>query len=79
MTIRESAPNELRPTDRIRIHGSNNGLLLYSRPTSGGEYGHWSLVSPPLTITREETTDLIERPATTLHDLCAEPVEAGAL
>jgi adenosylmethionine-8-amino-7-oxononanoate aminotransferase len=74
-----SLPNELRPTDRIRIHGLNNGLLLYSRPTSGGEYGHWFLVSPPLTITREETTDLVERLAATLHDLCAELVESGAL
>ena len=68
-------PAELQPTDRIRIHGLNNGLIIYSRPTSGGKYGHWFLVSPPLTITQEEVTELLERLEATLNDLHTELLE----
>ncbi|MCP4932756.1 MAG: aspartate aminotransferase family protein, partial [bacterium] len=68
-TTKASFDNELQPTDLVRIHGLNNGLMIYSRPTSGGKYGHWFLVSPPLTITREETTELLERLERTLTDL----------
>ncbi len=74
-----SLPNEIRPTDMIRVHGLNNGLIIYSRPTSGGKYGHWFLVSPPLTITREEAIELLERLAATLADLYAELVQSGIL
>jgi adenosylmethionine-8-amino-7-oxononanoate aminotransferase len=70
---------ELQPTDRIRIHGLNNGLIIYSRPTSGGKYGHWFLVSPPLTITREEVVELLGRLEATLDDLHTELVAISAL
>ena len=72
-------PIKLQPADRIRIHGLNNGLIIYSRPTSGGRHGHWFLVSPPLTITRDEMTELVERLAATLHALYEELVESGVL
>lgn len=62
-------PDDLRIIDKIRVHGLNNGLMIYARSTSGGKYGHWFLVSPPLTITREEIAELIERLANTLRDL----------
>ncbi|MCP4073938.1 MAG: aspartate aminotransferase family protein [Hyphomicrobiales bacterium] len=68
-TTKASFENGLQPTDLVRIHGLNNGLMIYSRPTSGGKYGHWFLVSPPLTITPEETTELLERLERTLGDL----------
>lgn len=74
-----SLPSEFRPADAIRIHGLNNGLIIYSRPTSGGRYGHWFLVSPPLTITHEEAIELLERLAATLGDLYADLVESGVL
>jgi adenosylmethionine-8-amino-7-oxononanoate aminotransferase len=70
---------ELQPTDRIRIHGLNNGLIIYSRPTSGGKYGHWFLVSPPLTITQEEVVELLGRLEATLDDLHTELVAINAL
>ena len=72
-------PSELQPADRVRIHGLNHGLLIYSRPTSGGRYGHWFIVSPPLTITGEEIADLLERLSATLADLHGELGEAGAV
>jgi adenosylmethionine-8-amino-7-oxononanoate aminotransferase len=65
-------PNELQPTDRVRVHGMNNGLIIYSRPTSGGKYGHWFMVSPPLTITDDEISELLGRLGDTLRDLSAE-------
>ena len=67
-----SFPNEFQAADKARIHGLRNGLMIYSRTTSGGKYGHWFLVSPPLTITPQEIAELIERLAATLGDLSAE-------
>jgi adenosylmethionine-8-amino-7-oxononanoate aminotransferase len=74
-----SLPSEIQPADKVRIHGLNHGLIIYSRPTSGGKYGHWFLVSPPLTITQEETAELLVRLEATLRDLYAELVRSAAL
>lgn len=68
-------PSELQVIDRFRIHAMNNGLMIYARQTSGGKYGHWFLVSPPLIITREETSDLLERLYATLRDFTEEVTE----
>lgn len=68
-------PNDLRIIDKIRTHGLNHGLMIYARSTSGGKFGHWFLVSPPLTITREEVSDLMSRLAGALRDLSAELAE----
>lgn len=65
-------PNDIQPTDLVRIHGLNNGLIIYSRPASGGRYGHWFMVSPPLTITDGEIDELLDRLRNTLRDLSAE-------
>ncbi len=74
---KQPLPIDLQPADRVRIHGLNNGLMIYSRPTSGGRYGHWFLVSPPLTISDEEASELLERLALTLRDLSAELAAIG--
>ncbi len=74
-----SLPSDLLPADRIRIHGLRNGLMIYSRPTSGGKYGHWFIVSPPLTISEEECEDLLRRLGKTLSDLVAELRDMGTL
>ena len=61
--------------DLDRIHWLNNGLIIYSRPASGGggdKYGHWFMVSPPLIITEEEIDELLSRLCGTLRDLSAE-------
>ncbi len=70
-------PAAAAATDRIRIHGLNNGLMIYSRRTSGGNYGDWFIVAPPLCITREQCDDLIERLSATLGELHAELVGMG--
>ena len=48
---KEPIAAEFLPTEKIRIHGLNNGLMIYSRRTADGKYGDWFLLSPPLTIT----------------------------
>ncbi len=58
---KRSFPNAFQPTERIRIHGLENGIMLYSRPTAGGRYGHWFMVAPPLTISEAEVDELLRR------------------
>jgi len=65
---KQSITPEFLPTEKIRIHGLNHGLMLYSRRTAGGKYGDWFLLSPPLTITREECDELLRRLRATLGD-----------
>ena len=72
-------PNGIVPTDRVRIHGLRNGLMIYSRTTSGGAYGHWFIVSPPLTITEEECGELLHRLEATLTDFVQELRASGVL
>ncbi len=72
---KQSFPNELQIADRIRIHGLNNGLMIYSRQTSGGIYGHWFLVAPPLVISHDEIHELHERLEAALRELHAELLE----
>jgi adenosylmethionine-8-amino-7-oxononanoate aminotransferase len=71
-------PPTTLPTERIRIHGLRNGVMLYSRETSGGRYGHWFMVAPPLTITDAEIGELLQRTEASVGDLyrelCAEGV-----
>ena len=63
---------EFLPTEKIRIHGLNNGLMLYSRKTAGGKYGDWFLVAPPLTISEAECDELVSRLGKTLHKFSVE-------
>lgn len=60
--------------ERIRIHGLRNGVMLYSRQTSGGRYGQWFMVAPPLTITDREIGELLRRTEAAVADLHAELV-----
>ena len=60
------------PTEKIRIHGLRNGLIIYSRKTAGGKYGDWFLIAPPLTISEVECDELIARMRATLHDFSTE-------
>ncbi len=61
-------PECFQPTEKIRIHGLDNGLILYSRRTAGGKYGDWFLIAPPLTITEAECDELVSRLRVTLED-----------
>ena len=65
-------PASVQPTEKIRIHGLRNGLMIYSRPTSGSRYGHWFTLAPPLVITEDECAELLRRLENTLADFVAE-------
>ena len=69
---KEKLPNEFLATERVRVHGLNNGLILYSRRTAGGKYGDWFMYAPPLTISEGECDELVKRLAGALGDLEAE-------
>jgi adenosylmethionine-8-amino-7-oxononanoate aminotransferase len=60
------------PTEKIRIHGLSNGLILYSRKTAGGKNGDWFLVAPPLCIKKAECDELVSRLRATLNDFLDE-------
>ena len=72
-------PSELFPTEKIRIHGLRNGVMLYSRATSGGRFGHWFMVAPPLSITDEECDDLLRRTGAAITGYSNELESAGCI
>ncbi len=72
-------PRHVLATEKIRIHGLRNGLMIYSRATSGSRYGHWFMVAPPLTISEEECGELVRRLEATLTDFVQELTAAGIL
>ncbi|HEX8733081.1 MAG TPA: aminotransferase class III-fold pyridoxal phosphate-dependent enzyme [Ktedonobacterales bacterium] len=72
-------PPEVYITDRLRIVGLRHGLILYARRQSGGKYGEWSMITPPLIITPEQVDDLAERFERALNELTQELRAEGAL
>ena len=58
---RAMLPQDWRPIDRLRNHALDHGLMVYARATSGGRYGHWCTIAPPLTLTEAECADLLDR------------------
>ncbi|MBE9552922.1 MAG: aspartate aminotransferase family protein [Proteobacteria bacterium] len=75
---RTPLPAELLPTERIRIHGLRNRVMLYSRPTAGGNFGHWFMVAPPLTITDAECEELLRRTDAAVSDFYSELKSMGS-
>jgi adenosylmethionine-8-amino-7-oxononanoate aminotransferase len=72
----DSAPS---PTDILRTHGLDNGLMIYARRTAGGQFGDWVMVTPPLTITHEECDELITRLEASLAATVQDLEARGAL
>jgi adenosylmethionine-8-amino-7-oxononanoate aminotransferase len=57
---KEMLPVECRGVYRLVEIGIENGLLLYTRKTSGGVFGEWVMITPALTINRSEVDELID-------------------
>jgi adenosylmethionine-8-amino-7-oxononanoate aminotransferase len=76
---RKSLPADAMPTERIRLHGLRNGILLYSRQTARGRFGHWFMVAPPLTISDEESVELLRRTEAAVSALSDELRAEGIL
>lgn len=58
--------------ERIVDLGLERGLILYARRTHGGLFGDHVLVTPPLTISRSELDDLLDRLIDTLTSFAKE-------
>jgi adenosylmethionine-8-amino-7-oxononanoate aminotransferase len=72
-------PAEIYITDRLRVVGLRHGLILYARRQSGGKYGEWSMITPPLIITPAQVDELVERFERALNELTEELHAEGAL
>lgn len=72
-------PAEVYVTNRLRLVGLRHGLILYARRQSGGKYGEWSMITPPLIITREQVDELVERFERALTELTEELRKEGVL
>ena len=72
----ESSPP---PTNIVRTRGLENGLMIYSRRTAGGQYGDWIMATPPLIITEAECDELVIRLEQTLAAATADLQRVGAL
>ena len=57
---KEMLPVECRAVYRLVEIGIENGLLLYTRKTSGGVFGEWVMITPALTIDKSEVDELID-------------------
>lgn len=51
-------PLELNAPARIQEIAMTEGLAVYSRRTARGRFGDWLMVSPPLTVTREQVQEI---------------------
>lgn len=65
-------PDTVQINERAVRHGLDAGLMLYARPSAGSRLGHWVMLAPPLTVTREETAEILQRLERALATLGAE-------
>ena len=56
---KEIISSDARAVYRFLEIGIELGILLYTRKTSGGIYGEWVMVTPALTITKNQIDELI--------------------
>jgi adenosylmethionine-8-amino-7-oxononanoate aminotransferase len=57
---KEILSSDARAVYRLLEIGIEEGILFYTRKTSGGIYGEWIMVTPALTITKNQVDELIE-------------------
>ncbi|RWN53647.1 MAG: aspartate aminotransferase family protein [Mesorhizobium sp.] len=54
-------PYDFNVTEVARTEALKQGLIIYSRRTSGGKYGDWFIVAPPLTVTPADCDQIGQR------------------
>ena len=65
---RSQLPAEAMPTEKIRLHGLANGLMIYARPAWGRQFGDWFIVAPPLIVSEEDCAEILRRLEATVSD-----------
>ena len=68
-----------RAAYRLLEIGISNGLLLYTRKTAAGKYGEWVMITPPLTMSREEADELLTLFQRSIQEFERELTKDGAL
>ena len=58
---RRSLAPALNAVSRFQEIALAHGLAIYARRTAGGRWGEWFMVSPPLTVTKEDVAELLSR------------------
>lgn len=54
-------PANVEVQEEIKRLGMKEGLLIYARRTSFGEFGDWLMMTPPLIATRDDIDVMVER------------------
>jgi adenosylmethionine-8-amino-7-oxononanoate aminotransferase len=62
-------PKEFDAFNKLVNLAYNNGLIIYSRRSRGGDVGDHFLVCPPLIVTREQIDEIMERLILSLDEL----------
>ncbi|MCW8845815.1 MAG: aminotransferase class III-fold pyridoxal phosphate-dependent enzyme [Gammaproteobacteria bacterium] len=60
-TSKTRFPATLDVQGELKKLGMAEGLLIYARRSSGGEFGDWLMMTPPLIATRNDIDVLVER------------------
>jgi len=63
---RAMLPRSVDVQAEIKRIGLEQGLLIYARRTSGGEFGDWIMMTPPLIANSDDIDVLVERLSATL-------------
>ncbi|MCI4645038.1 MAG: aminotransferase class III-fold pyridoxal phosphate-dependent enzyme [Hyphomonadaceae bacterium] len=56
-----SFPNEVNALAKLKAHCASNGLMMLSRRLSGGVYGEWMMLCPPLIIDENAVGEIVDR------------------
>ena len=76
---REPFPVQMGAVDQIRERCFQRGLMLLSRRTSGGRFGEWLMVCPPLITTRGQVDELVRLLGLALKDFQDAMVRGGQI
>lgn len=58
---KQQFPHDFNITEVARTEALKEGLIVYSRRTSGGKFGDWFIVAPPLTVTSADCDEIVDR------------------
>ena len=61
-------PLELNAPALFQKLARANGLAVYCRRTSYGDFGDWLMIAPPLIVTADQVDEIVDGLATTLRD-----------
>ncbi|MFC3320668.1 aminotransferase family protein [Mesorhizobium cantuariense] len=58
---KQQFPHSCNVTEVARTEALKEGLIIYSRRTSGGKFGDWFIVAPPLIVASTDCDEIVDR------------------